>query len=590
MPQPDNNATEEFLAVSALESVMSRIAILDPNGRVLFTNAAWRDFAKLGGGAKISSGIGTNFLAMCDDVCQTGDENIGLAAAGIRTVLSGEKDFFESVHLYHSAVENYWCFITVSRLTGEEFWSGAVVLSYNDMSMPKCNVELDNDVRQDAEDLATADNSKLHVITKIAEYLPGRVGYWDKNLRCKFANNAYLEWSGKSFEDMAQTSIKDSMEAKLFEKNTPFILRALAGEKVNFEQALTKPDGSIVCMMATYIPDINPDATVDGFFILVSDVTAMRKIQFGLQLAETVYKNTLEGIFVTDLVGTILSVNPAFTKITGYTSEDAVGRNSRFLESRQHDPTFYSAIWHEVLTVGQWKGEIWNRRKNGELYLECHQIKCLPGRDEKSTRYLSVFTDATESWHKSEKIKHLAFYDLLTNLPNRALLLDRLEQNINLAKREKRGLILMFLDLDGFKKVNDEFGHDIGDELLRVVTLKLLTQLRDSDTLARFGGDEFVILLGESANNESVESIAQRIIAAVDVAVELRTNTVRVGISIGVARYPVDGITPVELLKKADTAMYQAKKSGKNAFRCSSTEVLPSSPLADSWSGDRTKL
>jgi diguanylate cyclase (GGDEF)-like protein/PAS domain S-box-containing protein len=511
--------------------------------------------------AGISTTIGTNFLAECDSVTEAGDVNASSAAEGIRAILRGDKDDFEARYPCHSLPEKSWYAMHVSRLAGVNTGDGAVVLSFNNASQLKP----DQEGQPDAKAAAIAE--KQLFITSIADHLPGMVGYWDKNLRCRFANHAYLEWFGKSPEAMLGISIQDLMGERLFALNEPHIRQALAGQKLNFERTLTKADGSTGYTLANYIPDINAQGAVDGFFVLVSDVTPMKQAEFELKLADSVYQNTLEGIFVTDAAGTILSVNPAFNVVTGFTAADAIGQTPRILRSSRHDPAFYAALWRDLTGNGQWQGEIWNRRKSGELFLARQIIKRIPGTDDKSVRYLSVFSDITELWHKNEKIKHLAFYDVLTELPNRSLLMDRLEHHIAMAKREQRGMSLMFLDLDGFKFVNDSFGHEMGDNVLKTVAAKLQAQVRASDTVARLGGDEFVILLDEPANLDEVTHIASRIVTAINEPMELGGKTVQTGVSIGIAMYPIDGQTPSELMNRADTAMYAAKDACKNTYR-----------------------
>jgi diguanylate cyclase (GGDEF)-like protein/PAS domain S-box-containing protein len=423
--------------------------------------------------------------------------------------------------------------------------------------------------------LTAAIKKQLGFVTSIAEHLPGMVGYWDKGLHCRFANHGYLEWFGKTPETMLGITMQELMGPTLFALNEPYVRRVLAGEKLHFERTLTKADGSIGYTLANYIPDIAVDGSVAGFFVLVSDVTAMKKVEFELKLADSVYQNSLDGIFVTDAAGIILSVNPAFTVITGFSAEEAIGQSPRILKSHQHDAAFYAAMWQDLAATGQWQGEIWNRRKNGELFLEWQKIKRIPGTEKQTTRYLSVFSDQTELWRKSEKIKHLAFFDALTDLPNRALLMDRLEQLITVARRERRTLALMFLDLDGFKAVNDTLGHDVGDALLKAVAAALLLQFRESDTVARLGGDEFVILLGELADRNEVEILASRVIEAIHQPIDLGTDVVQIGVSIGIAMYPSDALTPFELLKKSDTAMYEAKHAGSNNYRFATEAQAP---------------
>jgi diguanylate cyclase (GGDEF)-like protein/PAS domain S-box-containing protein len=552
-----------------LESFKARIAILDLDGQIVQTNAAWRTYEQ--GGAVLGSAmaLGTNFLAFCDHAAAEGNAEAAFAATGVRAILAGDQDDYAAMFECPRTREQRWCCMQVSRLAGIGVRAG-LLLSYNDVSQRTPAEAALVDAQQLSDALTAAAKEKLRFVTNIAEHLPGMVGYWDRRLLCRFANHGYLEWFGKSPETMLGISMQALMGTTLFALNEPYVRRVLAGESLHFERTLTKADGSTGYTLANYIPDIDPGGAVAGFFVLVSDITPMKKVEFELKLADSVYQNSLDGIFVTDADGVILSVNPAFTLITGFSAEEVIGANPRILKSNQHGPDFYAAMWGDLAASGQWQGEIWNRRKNGDLFLEWQKIKRIPGSGDRPTRYLSVFSDQTELWRKSERIKHLAFFDALTDLPNRALFMDRLEHTLTAARRAQRVLAVMFLDLDGFKVVNDTLGHDMGDALLKTVASVLLAQVRDSDTVARLGGDEFVILLAALADRDEVDIIARRIIQAIHQPIMIGTDLVQIGVSIGIAMYPADAPTPFELIKTADTAMYEAKHAGRNTYRFAS--------------------
>jgi diguanylate cyclase (GGDEF)-like protein/PAS domain S-box-containing protein len=444
------------------------------------------------------------------------------------------------------------------------------------------------EAQKQAESAALAAARSERFMKSAIEAMPNMIGYWDKDLRFGLANNAYMEWWGKRPEDIIGTSIRDLMGERLYALNEPHIRRALAGETQRFQRTLTKADGSAGYILANYIPDIDVDGAVNGIFILASDVTELKEAQSQLELAASVFENTVEGIAVTNAQGIFLSVNPAFTAITGYTAEEAIGQTPRILRSNRHDHAFYVAMWHDILTNGRWKGDIWNRRKDGEVYLERITITMIRDSAGNPVRYVSVFSDITDLWRKDEYLKHLAFHDALTDLPNRSLLMERLNHRISMAERTHVGLALLFLDLDRFKFINDTYGHDVGDELLREVAQRLLVLVRQSDTVARLGGDEFVIKLNNPANKDEIAHIARRIVAVINEPMELRGNTVQVGTSIGIAIYPADGRTPVELLKHADSAMYAAKDAGKSTFRFFEPSMtVPGDERQDEQRGDK---
>jgi len=418
------------------------------------------------------------------------------------------------------------------------------------------------------------------LFAEIANALPGMVGYWDRDLRCRFANQSYLEWFGKTSEEMVGISLMALMGEGLFALNEPHIRRALQGEKQCFERTLTKADGSIGHTLAHYIPAFDAGGQVVGFSVLVSDVTSLKVAESRLLLASTVFNNAAEGIVVTGEDEVILSVNPAFTEITGYSAEEAVGQTPRMLKSLHHDRAFYVDMWRSLGETGRWQGEIWNRRKGGEVYLEWMTITRIPGLAGGAPQYVSVFNDITEFRRDDDRIRHLAFHDPLTDLPNRSLLMNRLDQQIARAQRDQSGLAVLFLDLDAFKRVNDTLGHNLGDALLKEVAARLQAQVRPADTVARLGGDEFVVLLDHPASEAVVAQIAERMIAAIREPMALDGRMARVGASCGIARYPGDGATPAELLLAADQAMYAAKQGGKNNFRFFKALPAPEPGLA----------
>ncbi|MBS1138774.1 MAG: sensory box protein [Proteobacteria bacterium] len=407
-------------------------------------------------------------------------------------------------------------------------------------------------------------------IRTITDAMPGLVAYFDRSLRCCFANQAYLDWYQMTSEAMSGITLLELLGESLFAKNKPYIDGVLAGESQQFERFLTKRDGSVGHVLANYIPDFDESGDVIGFNLLVTDIKALRMAEADLKVAETVFENTADGIMVADENGVILSVNDAFTEITGYPAHEAVGQTPRLLRSNHHAPEFHAAVWQQITEQGEWKGEIWNRRKNGEIFPMRQTIRRVAEKGSGLRRYISVFHDITDVWRKNERTQHLAFHDALTDLPNRTLLLERLERQIVMSERQPRCLAVLFLDLDGFKRVNDTLGHAIGDELLKAVANKLQGLVRQTDTVARLGGDEFVVLLDSPQNQEEVENIADRIIASINEPVELSGAVAKVGTSIGIAMYPEHGRSSSDLLKNADDAMYRAKHEGKNTYRLAS--------------------
>ncbi len=298
-----------------------------------------------------------------------------------------------------------------------------------------------------------------------------------------------------------------------------------------------------------------------------TDVTQRKKAEAETQLAASVFQNTAEGILVADAEGAILSINPAFTEITGFSVDEVIGKSPRVLKSDRHEAPFYQIMWDRLLGPGRWQGEIWNRRKSGEAFLAWQTITSVRDEEGRVVRFVSVFNDITELHRKEEQIRHQAYHDALTGLPNRMLLQDRLGQAINLARRDVVSVALMFIDLDRFKVVNDSLGHDVGDLLLTEVGQRLQGCLRRSDTIARLGGDEFMVVLADVAIAGEVVEVAEKLINRLVEPMPLKGHDVQVGASIGIALYPQDGEDVTTLMKNADTAMYRAKNAGRNTFR-----------------------
>lgn len=304
----------------------------------------------------------------------------------------------------------------------------------------------------------------------------------------------------------------------------------------------------------------------DFFYLYGHDITDRKKAEEEMLLSAAVTRNVLDAILVTDLDGNVVSVNPAFTRITGYSSEEIVGRNPRLLRSMRHDAQFYKKLWHALLEHGQWEGEIWNRRKDGEIFPCIAHISAIRSQSGTPQRFASVFTDISERKEYEERLTHMAYFDALTRLPNRVLFMDRLRQSISLAHRNRERLALLFIDLDGFKEVNDTLGHDIGDLLLQEVARRLLGSVRDSDTVSRLSGDEFVVILQDIEALPTVEQVVGKLLDGLREPYHLKGNESRISGSIGVAISPQDGTRAEELLKRADEAMYEAKRRGKNTF------------------------
>jgi diguanylate cyclase (GGDEF)-like protein/PAS domain S-box-containing protein len=284
-------------------------------------------------------------------------------------------------------------------------------------------------------------------------------------------------------------------------------------------------------------------------------------------LSATVFDNTIEAILVTDSKAQIISVNPAFTHITGFSAKEVLGMNPRIIKSDRHDEVFYKNFWSKLLTEGKWQGQIWNRRKDGEAFLASQTISTVRDVSGEIVNFVSIFVDVTDLHHKDALLRHQAYHDALTGLPNRLLLQDRLGHAMEVSRRTGDEVAVMFIDLDRFKMVNDSLGHDIGDILLVEVAERLRHCLRRSDTVARLGGDEFVAVLSSFGTVKEVSDVAEKIVNRLSDPLIIKTHKICIGASIGIAIFPHDGSDVPSLIKEADAAMYRAKKSGRSTYR-----------------------
>ncbi|MCW9059669.1 MAG: EAL domain-containing protein [Gammaproteobacteria bacterium] len=342
------------------------------------------------------------------------------------------------------------------------------------------------------------------------------------------------------------------------------------GNVFDQELRMVSTTGRVFCaLVSASIVEFEGEPAI---FAAINDITERKRIQTEMELNAKVFEQSSEGIMICDAQNNMVSVNRAYCEITGYPQEELQGQNPRILKSGRHDAAFYRNIWAQVLNRGQWEGEIWNRRKSGEIFPCWLSITALRGGGGEITHYIGVSRDISKHKQDEEQIRHLAHYDVLTGLPNRYLLNDRIEQAISQAHRERHSLGLMFLDLDRFKNVNDSLGHQVGDRMLMEVAKRLRGLVREEDTVSRLGGDEFIILL-LGVDAEGAAHVASKIIRSMAEPFMIGGNELTITPSIGIAMYPEDGQGIETLLQCADSAMYKAKDTGRNTYRFFTTEM-----------------
>lgn len=309
--------------------------------------------------------------------------------------------------------------------------------------------------------------------------------------------------------------------------------------------------------------------TIDGrelLFSVIHDVSARHELEASQRLAQSVFEAVGEAVIVSDASNRIVAVNPAFTKITGYEAWEVKGRNPSLLASGQHDKSFYRLLWQRLLKDDRWEGEISNRRKDGQLYVEWLKIALVRDELGHPQQFVALFSDVTERKRQEDAVWHQANFDTLTGLPNRQLLEDRLGRVLTQAGRRQALVGVLFIDLDRFKPVNDLYGHGAGDDVLCQVAQRLLHSLREEDTVARIGGDEFVAVLSDLVESDAASRTAEKLIAAVAAPYVVGVHRVEISCSIGIAIYPRDAVDGARLIQHADTAMYRAKQKGRGCW------------------------
>lgn len=399
---------------------------------------------------------------------------------------------------------------------------------------------------------------------------PGGVVFEDGQRRVVLANRQFVDLLGipAQPQDIVGGDCRAAAQAAkgLFRDPEGFVSsieqRIAVGEAVHAEQ-FDMADGRI--LERDYVPIPGDNGEGVGHLWLYRDITERRKTEDWLRQSASVFEHANEGIMITDAEGTIQDVNAAFTHITGYTWDEVVGRNPRMFKSGVHGQEHYDRMWEVLRQDGQWNAEVWNRRKDGQLYVVMQTISTIRDEQGEVQRYVALFNDITSLKQYQQELERMAHYDALTGLPNRCLLADRLHQAMARAERGSGLMAVAYIDLDNFKAINDTLGHDKGDELLAKVAERMQAALRNGDTLARVGGDEFVAVLVDLNGREEVEPIIQRLLEAAPHPGHSQGQELRSTASFGFTFYPqAESLEPDQLVRQADQAMYAAKQAGKN--------------------------
>jgi len=333
-----------------------------------------------------------------------------------------------------------------------------------------------------------------------------------------------------------------------------------------FEAAMVATDGETrhVAWHAMTMCDFS--GRVRNTVLVGDDITELRRTEVELSLSAKIFSATHHAIVVTGLDGTIVAVNDAFTELTGYSREEALGQNPRILQSGRHDAAFYQQLWQKLIDSGHWYGDVWDRRKDGSIYPKYLSISVIRDADGEASGYSGIFYDVSERKTVEEQLDRLAHYDTLTGLSNRCQLLERLEQEVDRASRQGTQVGLMYLDLDHFKQINDTLGHLAGDELLKAAAARMRAAVRTADTVARLGGDEFVVVIPDVGSRDDLARVARKVFDALEPPYEIEGQRVTATASIGISVFPDDSHDIHALIKHADSAMYRVKREGRGFF------------------------
>ena len=408
-----------------------------------------------------------------------------------------------------------------------------------------------------------------HKFVSLADNSEDFIGIFDHNLSFHYINPNGLKLLGID-EENAATHIP--LQNIYFPENQTYILNELCPKVLKEGSAEIEirfrhfQSGAAIWMLQNVFGIQDVQNNLIGFATISRDITARKYVEDRLRLTSKVFDNSLESVIITNADREIVEVNNAFCKMNGYTREEVLGKNPRFLKSDDHTSQFYMEMWGSINSYGYWTGEICNKRKTGEKYIEWISISAV--RDEKGVLcyYVGIATDITVYKLHQKQLEHIAHFDVLTDVPNRVLLSDRLKQATNQARREQKMLAVCYLDLDGFKPINDLLGHEAGDQVLVLIAKRIQQTIRVSDTVARMGGDEFVVLLmGMDKTEECLQSI-NRLLESIAKPFQLDGQEYSVTASIGVTLFPLDDADQDTLLRHADQAMYIAKQLGKNRY------------------------
>ncbi|MGO9436756.1 MAG: PAS domain S-box protein [Terracidiphilus sp.] len=482
-------------------------------------------------------------------------------------ILPGIADQFKEVHqralageTIRSKDERY------EKPDGTVLWGRSEVLPWRtgDGSIGGIILFTEDLTERKESELALRESRELFKL--FIQHAPAALAMLDRDMRYLAASRRWLEDYGLSGREIIGSSYYEVLP-EIPESWRESHRRAMAGEIIQGDvDCLQREDGRGQWLKRAVRPWRTGDGAIGGIVIFTEDITQEKAAQDRLNLTANVFAQASEGIVITDASGSILEVNDAFTRITGYNRDEAIGHNPRILKSGRQSEEFYVDMWRDLNQTGRWSGEIWNRAKDGKVYAEMLTIRALRDQSGNTERYLALFSDVTPIKEQERKLERIAHHDVLTGLPNRTLLAKLLHEILTRASLSGGRAAIAYVDLDNFKAVNERHGRGIGDQVLVMLAQRMKRALRRGDTLAHLGGDEFVVVLPEVADTEESWKVINRLMKVASDPVELGDRTFQLSISVGVTFFPQTATDADQLLRQADQAMYIAKQEGRNRY------------------------
>lgn len=427
----------------------------------------------------------------------------------------------------------------------------------------KAEIEFNREQRH-KEELDRSENS----LQTLLHAIPDLIWFKDSEGVYLSCNHRFEKFFGAAEKDIVGLTDYDFVDKELADsfREHDRIAMKKGGPSVNEEWVTFADDGHRELLETTKTPVFDARGQLIGVLGIGHDITERKFVEDRLRESSAAFE-THEAIVITDADASIIRVNKAFQAITGYSAEDVLGKNPSILSSGKHDKAFYEAMWGQLLGTGSWTGEVWDKRKNGQIYPKWLTITAVKDPAGTIKSYVAIFSDISDRKASEEKVLHLAYHDPLTRLPNRFAMHDKLTQALSFARRNRKQLAVMLIDLDNFKTINDTLGHLTGDQLLVQVANRLCEAVRQSDLVVRLGGDEFVIILPDIDTPLDAAHVADKILLSVSKTYLIEGNELRTSPSIGICLYPDDAIDDQDLIKKADVAMYHAKSSGRANYQ-----------------------